>query len=552
VIGRAHPPGNCHPSPSSSEPGRPVRGPLLVLLSLPVALIAAGISAPISPPRSLAPRAPNGVLVELERAPELAEAASLRRAGATLVEHDLQIWALPARNARRLLPALVRRGLARRIEVDRSLRTLSSSSARTVLPGSEWWLQAIGAAELTPPGPGKPVTVVDTGVDLNHPEFAARPNTRALNAQTGMNLPGDFHGTAVSSLLAARGVGMIGVYPKVVLRTWDATPGGDLGLSRIIAGIDAAVRAGPGVINLSLGGPVDDPLLKQAVLDAVRRGSLVVAAQGEDRFGGSLPTYPADEAHVLTVVAIDRRGTAYPDGNASESNDLSAPGVDVRVAVPTSANQSGYETVTGTSYAAAIVSGAAAWVWTKRPALDPSQLFQLLVRSAKPLGASYSTVSGYGELDLRAALAAPTPPRDPFEPNDDVAMVRPGGLFKDGTRSLTSPSRKVALLRGSLARNADPRDVFRVWVPAHGSLTATIAPQPGPIALRAWSANTPTVLEGLAGRGRDLLAAEQRRGPNHLRVSNPRNRGISAYLEVSLGSGQNASYKLALSTHSSP
>jgi subtilisin family serine protease len=491
------------------------------------------------------------VLVELARAPEPAEAASLRRAGATLVERDLQIWALPARNARRLLPALVRRGLARRIEVDRSLRTLSGRTARNVLPRSEWWLQAIGAAELTPPGPGKPVTVVDTGVDLHHPEFAARPDTRALNAQTGMDLPDDFHGTAVSSLLAARGVGVIGVYPHVVLRTWDASPGGDLRLSGIIAGIDSAARAGPGVINLSLGGPVDDPLLRHAVLDAVRKGSLVVAAQGEDRLGGSLPTYPADEAHVLTVVATDRRGKVYADGNASESNDLSAPGVDVRVAVPTSTKHSGYETVTGTSYAAALVSGAAAWVWTKRPALNPSQLFQLLVRSARPLGAGYSTLSGYGELDLPAALAAPSPPADPFEPNDDIAMVRVGGLFKEGIPSLTGPVRKAASLRGSLARNADPRDVFRVWIPAHGSLTAAISAQPGPLVLRAWSASTQTVLEGTSLRRRDLLAVEQRPGSGRLRVPNPRDRGMLAYLEVSIGSAQIASYTLALATHPS-
>ena len=99
---------------------------------------------------------------------------------------------------------------------------------------------------------------------------------------------------------------MVGIYPQVVLREWDATPGGRLTLSGIIAGIDAAMRAGPGVINLSLGGPVDDPLLREAVLNAVRRGSLVVAAQGQDRFGGSRQTFPADDAHVLTVVATDR------------------------------------------------------------------------------------------------------------------------------------------------------------------------------------------------------------------------------------------------------
>src|SRR4029077_7450742 len=207
--------------------------------------------------------------------------------------------------------------------------------------------------------------------------------------------------------------------------------------------------------------------------DAVRHGSLVVAAQGEERFGGSPQTVPADEAHGLTVVATDRQDTVYVDTNGSESNDLSAPGVGVQVAVPAPGSPSGYKTVIGTSYAAALVSGAAAWIWTKRPALDPSQLFQLLVRSARPLAAGYNSVNGYGELDLRAAMAAPTPPADPFEPNDDVDMIRAAGMSEVSAASLTNRLRKTAFIRGSLAQNADPRDVFRVWIPRHGSLAVT-------------------------------------------------------------------------------
>ena len=120
------------------------------------------------------------------------------------------------------------------------MRVLSSRGEQTVLPGSQWWLGVIRAAKLTPPGPGKPVTVVDTGVDVYHAEFAGRPNTILLNPQTGTDLPDDFHGTAVSSLIAAPGVGVLGIYPRVVLREWDASPGGHLMLSRIIAGIGAA------------------------------------------------------------------------------------------------------------------------------------------------------------------------------------------------------------------------------------------------------------------------------------------------------------------------
>jgi subtilisin family serine protease len=544
---------------SSADDRRGARGAglLLVLLVAASALVStSSAAAPVSTQQRTSPAGPasgapgGGVLVELEGAHALQHAALLRRAGATLVEHDLQIWALPPRVARRLLPSLVRRGLARRVEADRSLRVLSSRVAQAVQPGSEWWLETVHAAKLTPPGPGKPVTVVDTGLDVFHPEFAGRPNVVLLNPQTGTEVPDDFHATAVSSLIGAQGAGMIGIYPQAVLREWDASPGGHLMLSRIIAGIDAAIRAGPSVINLSLGGPVDDPLLKEAVLDAVRRGSLVVAAQGEDRFGGSPQTFPADEAHVLTVVATDQEGSVYVDTNGSESNDLSAPGVRVEVAVPASGSASGYKTVIGTSYAAALVSGAAAWIWTERPALDPSQLFQLLVRSATPLARGYNSVNGYGQLDVRAALAAPTPPGDPFEPNDDADMVRAGGLFKAATPSLTNPLRKTAFIRGSLAQNADPRDVFRVWIPPHGSLSATATPRPAAITMRVWRGSTHSVLEAKARQGRDLLAIGRGKGIQRLRIANRSARGMYAYLELSIGQAQNTSYALALSAHS--
>ena len=249
------------------------------------------------------------MLVELQRRANPGVAASLRRAGATLVEHDLRVWALSPAIARRMLPALARRGLARRIEADRPVRALSSRAEQTVLPGSEWWLGAIRAAKLTPPGPGKPVTVVDTGLDVYHAEFAGRPDTTLLNPQTGTDLPDDFHGTAVSSLIAAPGVGMVGIYPQVVLREWDATPGGTPHAVRDHRGHR---RGNAGRARRDQPQPRRPGRRPAAEGRGARRrppGSLVVAAQGQDRFGGGPQTFPADDAHVLTVVSTERDGT---------------------------------------------------------------------------------------------------------------------------------------------------------------------------------------------------------------------------------------------------
>lgn len=523
--------------------------PALALALLCAAVPALSAAAPALP--STATPHPAARLVQLDRAPTAVERGALRAAGATLIERDLRIWRVPSRAVPRVVPALTLAGLTRRVEVDRPLEPLAAGpTPPAVDPHTEWWLRTIGAAGLIPPGPGKPVTVVDTGVDVGHPENAGKHIT-LLNAQVGIDLPGDFHGTAVSSLIAARGAHVVGVYPNAVLREWDASPTGQLSLSKIIKGIDAATTAGPGVINLSLGGPIDDALLRATVLDAVHRGSLVVAAQGEDRIDGSPPAYPADESHVLAVVATDRHNVVYIDSNGSEGNDLSAPGVQVKVAVPPSASPSGYEVVTGNSFAAAIVSGAAAWLWTRRPSLDPTQVFGLLVGTAREIGnARYNTVSGYGLLDLPAALAAPAPPPAPYEPNDEISMIRPGALFADGEPLLTTASRRHAFVRGALYSNDNPRDVFRVWIPAKGSLSATATPQSGKLSLRVWSATTRSVLEGGAARRQDLLAAGGGDGAEHVRVANDSSRGTVAYVELSLDGSQTGKYALALSTSS--
>ena len=83
----------------------------------------------------------------------------------------------------------------------------------------EWWLAHIGAdPAAAPPGPGVPITIVDSGTDPTHPEFAGRPNTTFLNDQTTSGRD-EYHGTIVASVAAApeNGVGLAGVYPSAAL-----------------------------------------------------------------------------------------------------------------------------------------------------------------------------------------------------------------------------------------------------------------------------------------------------------------------------------------------
>jgi subtilisin family serine protease len=333
----------------------------------------------------------------------------------------------------------------------------------------EWWRAAIGADRVDPPGPGKPVTVVDSGLDITHPEFASRPNTFLMNRQTVTEEDED-HGTEVSSVIAApnNGFGIVGVYPEAVLRVWDASPFGVLNEGAAIQGIAEAARQGPGVINLSFGGEDDDPLLQDAVMFAYRSGSLVVAAAGNEGLEGSPKGFPAAYPHVLTVGASNESGHVASFSTLAPTVDLVAPGVRIEVAEPLAQEPSGYVPVPGTSFSAPLVAGAAAWVWTGRPDLDNTQLFEIMRRSAVDIGEpGFDNASGYGLLSIPNALAYGTPARDPQEPNEKPTEIEPHGLFDAGNEPLTRPGHLAASLVAHLDRSEDPVDLYRAWAPAH-------------------------------------------------------------------------------------
>jgi len=337
---------------------------------------------------------------------------------------------------------------------------------------NEWWRPAIGADRVDPPGPGKPVTVVDSGLDITHPEFASRPNTILMNKQTTTDDDED-HGTEVASVIGAQnnGFGIVGVYPDAVLRAWDASPFGILNEGTAIQGIVAAAREGPGVINLSFGGEDEDQLLQDAVMFAYRSGSLVVAAAGNEGLEGSPKGYPAAYPHVLTVGATNEGGRVATFSTLAPTVDLVAPGVRITVAEPLAQEPTGYVEVPGTSFSSPLVAGAAAWVWTSRPELDNTQLFEVMRRSAVDMGPpGFDSASGYGLLSIPNALAFAAPPRDPQEPNEEPAEIEPHALFATGNQPLTRPGHLTASLTAHLDANEDPRDLYLAWVPAHRTL----------------------------------------------------------------------------------
>lgn len=494
-------------------------------------------------------------LVELDRVRGPAAAGELRRLGAELIAPPLQLWRLPSWSAQSVLPGLLRRGIVRSVTPDVPLGTKPGDAPgffgfTDPLGASEWWVSHVGADRWSPPGPGVPLTMIDSGVDLSHEEFASRPDTFPLNAMTYSGNEFEVHGTATASVAAApeNGVGIVGIYPLAKLQLWDASPNAQLTVGDEINGLFAARRRGPGVINLSLGGFDRIPIEEHAIMNVFGTGSLIVASAGNDREGGSSLSYPASFPHVLTIGATDENDRVTVFSSSSPALDLAAPGQDIPAAIPKIFNSIGYDAVHGTSFSAPLVSGAAAAIWTLRPTLTNTQLFQVMRRSARDVGKrGWDANTGYGILDLPAAVARHTPAADLQEPNEDVYLVKPNGLTKSGHAPLTGQHRLRAALAAQLERQEDPEDVYRVWLPARGRLAVTVRPTAN-ATLEIWGRKTRTVFERGKAAQRDLIGTSAHAGRRFERVI-VQGRGVGQYVFVDVFLAKNvvqASYTLSV------
>ena len=471
---------------------------------------------------------------------------ALRRAGGVKLTNALPIWRLPSGPALRALPALMRAGLVPEIAPDHPL-SLTNHLTDPLVP-QQWWVASVGLEReprVEPPGPGRPLTIIDTGVDFTHEEFSTRPSTVALNGQS-TSAQFEEHGTAVASVAAAptNTVGLVGVYPQAALQIWDASPFGDgITAGDVIQGLDAAIRSGQGVVNLSLGSQVRNPLLDSMVAVTFASGTLIVAAAGNSRTSGSPLEYPASLPHVLTAGALDQTGQPAFFSSGSQHVDIAAPGMAIPVAVPLTyagPHQNHYSAFHGTSFAAPIVAGTAAWVWTVRPTLHLTQLFEVLRLSAQDVySPGFDPFSGFGRLDIPTALTVAPPAIDPQEPNEDVTYLKKSGLLHRSSVPLTNAGRLKGSIAARLDFGEDPRDVYRIWVPGRRTAVVALQPSGGDVDLALWGPRTVSVLEGGSARKRDFKGLSERAGARResLRVKNTARRGDYYYVEASVGTG---------------
>lgn len=235
-------------------------------------------------------------------------------------------------------------------------------------------------------GRGVKLAVIDTGADMNHPEFGHRVAvTRNFAERRTDSFATDPHGTAVAGLIAADHrdeVGIVGVAPEVELHLlkacWPEPEGGRRAVCdsyTLALALDFAVTEGAQVINLSLGGP-EEPILRRLIEEALGRGIVVVAAWPREP-----PRFPASMDGVLSVRALgSARDLLRPQpAEPGVLEPLAAPGEEILTTTP----GGGYDFWSGSSMAAAQVAGVVALVLEHRPDMSPADMADLLRSSAR-------------------------------------------------------------------------------------------------------------------------------------------------------------------------
>jgi hypothetical protein len=372
-------------------------------------------------------------------------------------------YEVASRHARPLAAALRERGLLVYAQPNTLATTHQAVPDDPLSVPPDGWRAIVADPALTPPAvaPESPlIALVDSQLDPGHPEFQGS-NTSTLPERAVTSS----HGTATASVAAApvNGMGIVGVWPGA--RALNVPLPETISCADSARAIATAIEQRAAVINMSYGSQGLCQPEYVALQFAVARGIVPVAAAGNEFAEGNPLEFPASLPHVLTVAAVGPDGQRSYFSNQSAAIDLSAPGESIMTAVPPALDADGtpdgYERQSGTSFAAPMVSAAAAWLRAARPGLSADQVAQAIRLSARDVGrAGWDPDTGWGLLSVAAALEIEPSRRDRGEPNDDVQWVD-GRMFERPDRLLYRGGRPVRL-HALLDVFEDPADVYRV------------------------------------------------------------------------------------------
>ena len=246
------------------------------------------------------------------------------------------------------------------------------------------------------------VAVIDSGVDLGHPELKGAV-AGSFDALEKAEKP-HTHGTAIAGAIAAH-ARLMGAAPAariLAIRSFGASgASSDATTMAIVKGLKYAIEQKARVINMSFAGPTD-PGLGRHLAAAKANGAVLIAAAGN--FGPkSPPQYPAVDPNVIAVSATDADDRMFKASNIGLHVAVSAPGVDILLPAP----DNDYQLTSGTSFSAAYVSGIVALMLQRAPGLTPDGVRKILVQTAKDLGPSgKDSEFGAGLVDAYQALVA--------------------------------------------------------------------------------------------------------------------------------------------------
>lgn len=278
---------------------------------------------------------------------------------------------------------------------------------RQVIP---WGVQRIGANEAWSVSRGEEIKVgvMDTGVEFSHPDL--KDNYKGgVNLLAPQNPPFDDngHGTHVAGIIGAvdNAFGILGTSPGVhlyALKVLNAA--GEGYFSDIIRGLDWCTQNNIEIINLSFGSDQPSRALHEAVKKVVAAGKIIVSAAGNDGTYQSVD-YPAAYPEVVAVGAIDELNQITPFTSRGAELNLVAPGTNIL----STTLKGFFKRLSGTSMAAAYVTGAAAILKRAHPPAGPREIFKLLEASTERLPGYSRNEQGAGLVRVDQAVSLKLP-----------------------------------------------------------------------------------------------------------------------------------------------
>jgi filamentous hemagglutinin family protein len=259
----------------------------------------------------------------------------------------------------------------------------------------------LGVVHTRAVGRNIPVAVIDSEIDLQHPDLAGVVS-ETFDAIGSASNP-HAHGTGMAGAIASHRR-LLGIAPGVkilAVKAFDETNASAEATSfQILKGLDWAIAKKVRIINMSFAGP-RDLMVERALQKAYDQGIVLIAAAG-NAGPKSPPLYPAADVNVIAVSASDYADKPFAMANRGKHIAVAAPGVDVLVPSP----KGGYQLTTGTSVAAAHVSGVAALLLEGKPNLTPKEVREILTSTAKPVAFKGSAeIFGAGLVDPFQALS---------------------------------------------------------------------------------------------------------------------------------------------------